>query len=988
MTTDPFPADTIGWGSSRPLRVLVIDDDEDDRFLIRDLVEGDDGSFVCDVVDSYEAGERAILDGNFDACLVDYRLGTRSGIELIEHLGEFARGPLILLTGAGGAEIDHEALSAGAADYFEKNRLSSEGIRRSIRYAIRMWNERSRYQSLFDGVPVGLFRSSPEGLLLEVNVTAVRMLGYPGRQSMLGLHIPDLFAGSPKAPEASAMALTGPVTITDLEIAKRDGTTLRVDARLHPVRSTGGGVSWVEWAVTEVTQRWEAERQADIRAELLDQVNSAVIVTNVDGICTYWNRHAETMYGWTSAEAVGQGIRDLIVREEDAPLASEIMSQVQADGRWEGEFVVRRRDGSNFIAQVSNAQLTDENGSPTGTVGVSMDVTAAREAEAEHRRNEVMIAAAFESSPIGKVIMSPDLTIVSCNPAYAEFVGLSVDQLVGKSIADVTHQEDIGVTRDIVSRLLDGDPSVEPIEERFVRPSGRIVWGRFHASLVSDEHGNITHTLGQVVDITATKHAEDQARFQASVLDQVNQAVLVRDMTGAIIYWNHRCETLFGWTATEAIGHGTVEFLAPGYGPELMQQVHTALSERGMWEAEVALTRQDGTTFPALVSDSLIKDADGDPVGVVAVMVDMTDMKAAEQRAQIQEELNRTLLDTVHVPIAVVDANGDLVVANPSWELVVQADEIGDGYLPGHLREGVALDLRTAFATGFADVVQGRSDRFVMEYACGTRDESWFRTLVVPTEIGAVISHWDITDERSARSSLEATIRAKDEFIASVSHELRTPLTAVLGLSEALRSGTIPIDEAEELISLIADQAQEVALLVEDLLVAGRLDSDTLTLKPRTFDLAEETAAVLLPWTRAGNAGVGVTFASGDVFTFADPLRVRQILRNLVTNAYRYGSPPVTITGSMREERCIIAVTDHGEGIPTEAEKLIFEPYARFGPDPGQPMPVGLGLHVARRLARMMDGELSYRRHDGATVFELSLPTSQPSSTPTINRNA
>jgi signal transduction histidine kinase len=86
----------------------------------------------------------------------------------------------------------------------------------------------------------------------------------------------------------------------------------------------------------------------------------------------------------------------------------------------------------------------------------------------------------------------------------------------------------------------------------------------------------------------------------------------------------------------------------------------------------------------------------------------------------------------------------------------------------------------------------------------------------------------------------------------------------------------------------------------------------------------------------------------------------------------------------MVEDRCIVAVTDRGEGIPEDAEVKMFEPYARFGPADGQPLSVGLGLHVARRLARIMGGDLTYRRHDGETIFEVTL---SPGSQAVINSN-
>lgn len=329
---------------SHVLRVLLIGGGSTDRRLISATVEGDDGAIVCDVVDGYRAGKAAILSDSYDACLVDRSFGAKTGIDLIRELGERTQVPLILLTGDGERAVGDEALAVGAADCLDKSRLTTDGIRMSIRYAIRLWNERSKY-----------------------------------RQS--------------------------------------------------------------------------SERRADFRVELLDQVNSSVIVTDNDGICTLWNRQAETMYGWSASEAVGRPITELTVFDHDAVVASEIMEQIASEGRWEGEFAVRRKDGSSFVAWVSNATVMDDRGAVVGVVGVSMDVTDHRQAESDLRRTQQLIGAAFEASPIGIVIATPDLAIVSCNPAYASFLGVPTADLIGRNVRDFTHPDDLEVATKTIARL-------------------------------------------------------------------------------------------------------------------------------------------------------------------------------------------------------------------------------------------------------------------------------------------------------------------------------------------------------------------------------------------------------------------------------------------------------------------------------------------------------------------------------------------------------
>jgi PAS domain S-box-containing protein len=232
----------------------------------------------------------------------------------------------------------------------------------------------------------------------------------------------------------------------------------------------------------------------------------------------------------------------------------------------------------------------------------------------------------------------------------------------------------------------------------------------------------------------------------------------------------------------------------------------------------------------------------------------------------------------------------------------------------------------------------------------------------------------DITERKRASERLEEQIRSKDEFVASVSHELRTPLTAVVGFAQEMREnrGNMTRDDEDQYIGLIASQAIEVADLVEDLLVAARLDIDKVSVYPEPIEISEQIDTTLGSW--------GTEFVSsverngGPVKAFADPIRVRQILRNLLTNAERYGGEQIAI-GTRREgDLALLEVKDDGAGIPERDRTEIFEPYRRAHHDVGQPLSVGLGLTVSRQLARLMGGDLAYEYANGWSRFTLSLP--------------
>lgn len=247
--------------------------------------------------------------------------------------------------------------------------------------------------------------------------------------------------------------------------------------------------------------------------------------------------------------------------------------------------------------------------------------------------------------------------------------------------------------------------------------------------------------------------------------------------------------------------------------------------------------------------------------------------------------------------------------------------------------------------------------------------------------IGQVV---DLTDRKRAEQSLEELLRSKDEFVASVSHELRTPLTVVHGLAAELRDlwPTFTPEETTELVGLVVDQSAEVAHLVEDLLVAARSDAGTLSVEVMNIGVREQIERVI---DSLGSPFRGdVRWDGDDAVVVADPTRFRQIVRNLLTNAVRYGGAQVGIAISPGSQVTSVQVVDDGEGVPPAERDRIFDPYASAHDGRGRPAAVGLGLTVSRQLARLMGGDLVYRFENGLSIFELTLPTAEVSAVPVV----
>jgi PAS domain S-box-containing protein len=271
--------------------------------------------------------------------------------------------------------------------------------------------------------------------------------------------------------------------------------------------------------------------------------------------------------------------------------------------------------------------------------------------------------------------------------------------------------------------------------------------------------------------------------------------------------------------------------------------------------------------------------------------------------------------------------------------------------------DSITIEIRGA-------TLEGRATDLALSWAVG-------RTAEGALDLGRVIvAIQDIAMIRQAERDLAALVESKDDLVASVSHELRTPITAILGMAFELRDHgeAFARDETKELIEIIADQSRELSNIVEDLLVAAWSDADTVPVRLEVVNLTTEFG-IIVP---SGPTGP-VVDVTRPILAWTDPLRFRQILRNLLTNASKYGGPNVKVTAISDGSTVRVQVSDDGPGVPLEDRNRIFDPYFRALGDRAMPGSLGLGLPVSRRLARLLGGDLTYR-FDSVSIFELRLP--------------
>jgi len=240
--------------------------------------------------------------------------------------------------------------------------------------------------------------------------------------------------------------------------------------------------------------------------------------------------------------------------------------------------------------------------------------------------------------------------------------------------------------------------------------------------------------------------------------------------------------------------------------------------------------------------------------------------------------------------------------------------------------------------------------------------------------VGVIGVAVDVSEQARANERLSESVRSKDRFVATVSHELRTPLTAVVGFAHELRKRVGDLDAAEILtfVDMIKEQAVEVGDLVEDLLVLSRSETAHMTVASDPLDLWEQVDAVLA--ARDFDATLTVERSGGAAKVLADPMRVRQVVRNLLNNADLHGGDHITVRVVQAEETMSLFVIDDGDGVPEADRATMFEPYQQASAVEHHNDSVGLGLTVSRDLARLMGGDLTYVYYRDHSFFELRLP--------------
>ena len=377
------------------------------------------------------------------------------------------------------------------------------------------------------------------------------------------------------------------------------------------------------------------------------------------------------------------------------------------------------------------------------------------------------------------------------------------------------------------------------------------------------------------------------------------------------------------------------------------------------------------TQVVLLAEDQLLGVADDRTVSIALTEADRTiaELVAASE----------TLQEIIADPDAVATATSEVVATSHDVVTLIESGQPGEaGQLLSGPAKGQFETLRDVVSIARDDTASRLSDAQTVTGVL-VNLARYALALLIP---GAAILAYRSMARRQLRfaeveldARLEAeeeVVKAKDEFIASISHELRTPLTSIYGFSEMLlEEGFVDPEMSAELISRINTESGELTRLVEDLLTTARADAGTLSFQLSPVSIPTELEAIVVQLNRAGSS---VDIDCDDAAVLADPMRIRQVLRNLMSNAQRHGGDDIRVMGRIVSGSYILAIEDDGPGVAPEIEPRLLDRFIHEGDDPLTKGSVGLGLAVVKTLVRDMNGTVRYERKDGWTRFVVTLP--------------
>ncbi|QYF92204.1 PAS domain-containing protein [Massilia sp. PAMC28688] len=631
------------------------------------------------------------------------------------------------------------------------------------------------------------------------------------------------------------------------------------------------------------------------------------------------------------------------------------------------------------------AALRDADGRVTGLLAHGVDQTHRKIAEAAQHASHERLLLATEATELGLWSWTPETDAVTWENArpYAIFGVAPGDGPVSAArlLSDFLHPDDAAGFRQAISQA--GVVGARFFfQGRIRRPDGVLRWVEFFGRAMAKRDDAPAELAGTVRDITARKEAEialydSRERFE-KIVSQAATGVVQLDTTGCITFANARFAQMLGYPLSEVIGMNIVSVTAPDAVAATARAMQQLLSDGIGFVIDKHYLRRDGSLLPATSSVNALRDSRGEVQGMVAIVLDTTQSKLAEQELRASEERYRTVFEAMDQGFGIIDILLD-DAGQPADYRFVQMNSMFEKHTglrnaTGRTVRELVPDLDPFWIHTYGQVaLTGEAVRFESEAKAMQR---WFD--VYATRIGGpgstrvALLFSDVTarrqsDERQRRlaADLEEADRRKTVFLATLAHELRNPLAPIRsGLGVLRMAGDNPATLAR-VREMMERQVGHMVHLIDDLLDIARISGGKLDLKKARTDLRTVLSSAMetsMPAIEAGHHQVAVNLPASALYAEVDHMRIAQVVANLLNNAAKYTPAGGRIALSMAAagDCAVIEVADTGIGIAPEALDSVFDMFSQVGASLGQSQGgLGIGLSLVRRLVDMHGGSAS-----------------------------
>jgi len=647
----------------------------------------------------------------------------------------------------------------------------------------------------------------------------------------------------------------------------------------------------------------EADRKT---IAILEGVSDGFHTLDHEWRCTYVNAAAARMFGKPPEELRGKNLWEIWPQVADSPFGAAYRRAVAENVPVAVEALYPEPLNTWFEVRCYP--------SSEGLTLFFTDVTARKRSEERLRLLESAILQTGDGILIVKVAGKE-----FCRPDPV-FVNLALERLTGFSLLDLQRG---------ALPLLHG-PSLDPhsierpragchakcpaqLEQLACRKDGSQFWADFSFMPLADEHGNYTHCVWTLRDVTERKRAESTSRLLSSIVESSDDAIVSKNPEGVVLSWNKGAERIYGYSSEEMVGQPISRLLPPDHPDEFPQIMEYLKLGAKIEHLETERVRKDGQHIVVSLSVSPIKDSVNKIAGASVIARDITEQKRADKALKLSEERYRSLVIVTAQIVWTTNPAGE-VEDMPMWRAFTgqSVDEVrGWRWI-----EALHPEDRERTADIWSRSVRNHS-YYDTEYRMRRHDGEyrWMAVHGVPVlEEKGTIREWvgtcaDITERKQAEAEIlrlnqdlerrvvertaqwEASNQELEAFAYSVSHDLRAPLRAIDGFSRILleeHALQLP-EEAHHYLDVLRSNAVQMGDLIDHLLAFSRLSRQPL--RKQNVDL-DDLVRQVLEQLAVDREGRQVEVAIGQLpRSEADPALLKQVFVNLLSNALKYTKP-------------------------------------------------------------------------------------------------